>query len=279
VLLELALALPQPRIPSPAPAPDDVVRIELKRHFVGRVRLGLAARLRALLLAARPLAGLAEELPPTLLTAQPLGQLIAPGLAELFVLGLIGRPNLGQDLARDLIEGVIDLRAGVAGDPRAIDRHHARLDQTRPLTQPEHVTEQVAKRPLMPADKPRDRRVIGHQVRGDHPEGHVLATVTLDRPRGTHPGRKRVEHERDHQRRLIGSPAMTIGPIGRIEPRQVHLGHRLDHKPRQMIGRQPLPHIRRQQEPLPTTTLNEVLAHGRHSINPAGQTPLYATAV
>jgi hypothetical protein len=96
VLLELALALPQPRIPSPAPAPDDVVRIELKRHFVGRLRLGLAARLRALLLApARLLAGLAEELAPTLLGAQLLGQLIAPRLAELCVLGLIGRPNLG----------------------------------------------------------------------------------------------------------------------------------------------------------------------------------------
>jgi hypothetical protein len=47
------------------------------------------------LLAARVLAGLAEELAPTLLGAQLLGQLIAPRLAELCVLGLIGRPNLG----------------------------------------------------------------------------------------------------------------------------------------------------------------------------------------
>jgi len=54
---------------------------------------------------------------------------------------------------------------------------------------------------------------------------------------------------------------MTIGPIGRIERRQVHLGDRSDHKPRQMIDRQPLPHIRRQQEPLLTPILDEVLRH------------------
>ena len=101
MLLEPALALPQPRIPSPAPAPDDALRIELKRHFLGRLRLGLAARLRALLLAARLVTGLAKELPPPLLGAQLLGQLIAPGLAERFVLGLIDRLDLGPPVASE----------------------------------------------------------------------------------------------------------------------------------------------------------------------------------
>jgi hypothetical protein len=54
---------------------------------------------------------------------------------------------------------------------------------------------------------------------------------------------------------------MTIGPIGGIKRRQVHLRHRVDHKPRQMIGRQPLPHIRRQQESLLTPIFDEVLRH------------------
>jgi hypothetical protein len=56
---------------------------------------------------------------------------------------------------------------------------------------------------------------------------------------------------------------MTISPISGIERRHVHVRDRVDHKPRQMIRRQPLPHIGRQQETLPTTTLNEVLRHPR----------------
>jgi hypothetical protein len=40
--------------------------------------------------------------------------------------------------------------------------------------------------------------VIGHQVGGDHPVGHVLTTMTLDRPRRALPRRKRIEHERHH---------------------------------------------------------------------------------
>jgi hypothetical protein len=43
-----------------------------------------------------------------------------------------------------------------------------------------------------------------------------------------------------------------------------------------MIGRQPLPHIRRQQKPLLTLTLNEVLRHARRVY--AADGPLYATA-
>ena len=77
---------------------------------------------------------------------------------------------------------MIDLGAGVAGDPGAVDRHHARRDQARPVTQPQDVAEQVGKRLLVAADEPCDRRVIGHQVAADHSIGHVLATVTLDRP-------------------------------------------------------------------------------------------------
>lgn len=43
---------------------------------------------------------------------------------------------------------------------------------------------------------------------------------------------------------------MTIRPVRGIERGQVHVRDRVNHKPRQMIGRQPIPHIRRQQNPL-----------------------------
>jgi hypothetical protein len=71
---------------------------------------------------------------------------------------------------------------------------------------------------------------------------------------------------------------MTIGPISAIERRQIHLGHRVDHKPRQMIGRQPLPHVRRQQKSLLTATFDEILRHpGMLLARP--DRPVCATAV
>jgi hypothetical protein len=162
VLLELALALPQPRIAPLSSAPDDLVHVELKRHLGGYIRVGLADRLRALLFAPHVLARPAKELAPPRRRAQRLGQLITARLAERFVLGLVDRLDLGDDLARDLLESMVDLRAGVARDPGAVDRHHPGLDQPRPITQLQHVGEQLAQRALVAADEPRDRRVIGH---------------------------------------------------------------------------------------------------------------------
>jgi hypothetical protein len=260
VLLELAPTLPQPGIPPLPPAPHDLVGVEPKRHLIDHLRLGLGDRPSALPLAPQLLAGPAEELAPALRGAQLLGQLITTRLAELFVLGLVGRPDLRNDLARDLLELIVDLRAGVPRDPGAVDRHHPRPHQPRPGAELQHLAKQPGQRPLVAADEPRDRRVIGNQVAGDHTIGHVLATVTPARPRRTHPGREGIQDQRHHQRRLIRRPAVTIGPVSRIERRQVHPRHGVDHKPRQVVGRQPLPHIRRQQKPLLTATFYEFCA-------------------
>src|SRR5919108_277403 len=154
------------------------------------------AKLRPLPAAARALPSLAEELAPALRRPQLLRQLIAAGLAVELVLSLVGRPGLGQNLARDLVELAVDLGAGVTRDPGAIDRHHPRLHQPGPIAQLEHLAEQLGQRPLMAADEARDRRVIGNQIAGDHPVGHVLATVTLDRARRPLPGRERVQDKR-----------------------------------------------------------------------------------
>ena len=71
---------------------------------------------------------------------------------------------------------------------------------------------------------------------------------------------------------------MAVGPVGGRERRQVHLGHGVDHKPRQVIGRQPLPHVRRQQEALLTATFNEVLGHAGIPLTGTDRPPLHATA-
>jgi hypothetical protein len=59
-----------------------------------------------------------------------------------------------------------------------------------------------------------------------------------------------VQQQRDHHRRVIGRPRPAIPPIGRIKPVEVHLADGVDHEPREVILRQPIPNIRRHQEVL-----------------------------
>ena len=126
--------------------------------------------------------------------------------------------------------------------------------------------------------KARDRRVIGHPVRSDHTVGDVLNTLTLDHPRRPLPPRIPIEQQRDHHRRIVRRPAMAIEAIDAKEPRQIHLLDRVQHKPRQMALRQPLPKARRQQQHLIAITLDEVLRHTDSLLNPPDVIPIYATA-
>src|SRR6202035_3437327 len=121
--------------------------------------------------------------------------------------------------------------------------------------------EQATQRLLVAANEPRDRRVIRNQIGRDHPICNVLATVTLDPARGTLTRGIRVQDQRDHHPWVIRRPAMPVLAIRPIEALKIQLLDDLDHKPRQMILRQPIPHIRRQQIPLLTITINEVLGH------------------
>ena len=190
------------------------------------------------------------------------------------LLGLVGRLGLGHDLLRDLLELHVHIRVGAPSDPGAIDRHHPRLDQPRLVAQLEHLAEQLRQRLLVAADEPRHSHMIGNQVPSDHAKSNMLPAMTLDRARGTHPGREREQDHRHHQRRLIRRPAVTVSPIGGIERRQIHLLDGIDHEPRQMIRPEPIPHVRRQQKPLLTTTLNEVLRHAEIVLDSADGTAL-----
>jgi hypothetical protein len=64
-----------------------------------------------------------------------------------------------------------------------------------------------------------------------------------------------------HHRWFIRRRAVTIRPINAIERAQIQLRHRVDHESRQMIARQPITHVRRQQETLIPPALNEILRH------------------
>ena len=161
------------------------------------------------------------------------------------------------------------LPARVAVHLRAIDRDHPRLHQPRLRAQPEHRTEQLRQRVLVTRQEPRDRRVIRNKVRSDHPIRDVLPAVTLDPTRGPLLRRIRIQNERHHHRRLIRRAPVAVSAIRRIERREIQPLHRVDHEPRQMILRQPLPQRRRHQKRLLTTTFNKVLTHPGIQLNPA----------
>jgi hypothetical protein len=90
---------------------------------------------------------------------------------------------LGHDLPGELTEVTRRVRVRVARHARAVNRDHLRPHQPRLTAQPQHLAEQVSKRLLVTNHEPRDRRVISYQVAGNHPISHILAAVTLDRPR------------------------------------------------------------------------------------------------
>ena len=122
--------------------------------------------------------------------------------------------------------------------------------------------------------KPRDRGVIRQQVRADHPERHILHTPTLDRPQGTHPLRIRIQHHRDHLRRIRRTtPRPRTKPLK--EHRQIQLLNRVDHEQREMPRHQPIPQIRRQQQHLITINAKKFRAIPERvlTLNPARTDP------
>jgi hypothetical protein len=176
-LLELAAGAAQPPLPTLNAGDDPLcIKLELTARCRLRVWLGLLAvgLLPQLLLLRRP-----KELRASLRRAQLLRQLIAIQL----ILSLVSRPRLGEDLPHDLLKLTIGATTSVPRQTSAVDRDQLRLDQPRPIAQPQHLTEQLRQRRLMPNDEPGDRRMIRHHVPRDHSISHVLATVTLDRTR------------------------------------------------------------------------------------------------
>ena len=72
---------------------------------------------------------------------------------------------------------------GVGVNLRAVDRDHPDLHEPCLLAQPEHRAEQLGQRVLVAGAEPRDRRVIGLLLGGDHPVGDILDAPALDPPR------------------------------------------------------------------------------------------------
>ena len=148
------------------------------------------------------------------LTRRELGrQLIAALVAVTRVLFAVDLIGLAEDLPSDAVVVTRRVLGGVGVHLRAVDRDHADLDHPGPRAQPENTAEEVRDRVLVTLAKPRDRRVIGHLVRRDHPKRDVLHTRPLDPPRRALPTRIRVHQQRDHHRRIMRRATVTIRAI------------------------------------------------------------------
>jgi hypothetical protein len=72
-----------------------------------------------------------------------------------------------------------------------------------------------------------------------------------------------VDQQRDHHRRTVRRTAVPVGAVVGVERGQVDLLDDRDHEPREVIGRQPVIHARRQQEHLIAIASQEHLRHPR----------------
>ena len=120
----------------------------------------------------------------------------------------------------------------------------------------------------------RDRRMIRATHPGDHLERHVLPARPLNPPRPPVPARIRIQKQRHQHRRIVRSATRRTQPIPLGEPGQIHLLHRAQHRPHQMILRQPLPLRRRHQQHLPTLTTHEFSSHPGSLLNPPDGTDI-----
>ena len=235
MLIKLVARLTQPALTALHPG-DDRLWIEHERHALclGCLHLRVLA---AFTLARELLFGFAQRSAPTLTRSQMLGQLIAARIAVELILGSVDLARLLQDLPGELLVIEVAVMRGVRVHLRPIDRDHPDLHEARLPAEPQHLAEQARQRRLVAHTKARDRRVIGRQLASDHAVGDILHAATLDPPRGALAPRVRVHQQRHHHRRLKRRAAPPILAIGAIERREIHLLHRRQHEPREMVLR------------------------------------------
>jgi hypothetical protein len=103
--------------------------------------------------------------------------------------------------------------------------------------------------------------MVRDPVRRDHAKGDILTTTPFDPTARALADRIRVQQQRHHHRRLERGPTPAVLTIGAVEAAQIDLVDRIEHKPGQVILRQPLAQTRRKQKLLVAITRKEVLSH------------------
>jgi hypothetical protein len=143
------------------------------------------------------------------------------------------REQLG-DLGLEVGVGAVGRGGGVGLDLGAVQGDQPQAHHPGGRAQLQRGDQQSGQGSFVADPEPGDGHVIGRAVAGQDAKGDVF-----------------------------GAAAMPIGSIGGQERTQIELVDHVEHEPGQMIGWQPLAHIRWEQKGLVTVTGTEVVGHGR----------------
>jgi hypothetical protein len=139
--------------------------------------------------------------------------------------------------------------------------------------QQQHLQKRCLEGRLVGAPEGRDRVVVRMQVRRHQPNPDVAERRPLDPARGEDAVGVAVDQKRQHQARVI----LRLAARHRLglEGVQRHPLHRRHDEVRQVVLRQPVPHVRRQQERLVAAERNKrahrrILHHSPRDVNPTG---------
>ncbi len=236
--------------------------LRLRSGFAGGSRLGLQL-----------LASLADLLDPALLVRHPLRHLVpaplAPVLPILRIVGGLGpiepSPHFPLQSQLRLAHPLITHRlvlARVGLHLRAIVRHAPELDQSRLLTQLQHLHEQPLQGRQVALTKIAHRaKVRPVQSRHRHEVHPVLARLRNALGR-VHPLAVSVQQQCRHHHRVVGRVAPLLLLVrGQNLAKVQLLAFRVAHEMRDVIGRHEVHHRRRQQPALLHVPLTKGLRH------------------
>jgi hypothetical protein len=180
-------------------------------------------------------------------------QLVAARRPEQVILGGVHLGRLGENPRRSLPHpplAPVGRQRRVRRDLRTVQRNRAEPAHPAGRAHQQHLAEQAGQRRLMLTPEPGNGRVIRTMLRTNNPKRHVRHTQPLDLPARPLTQRIGVDQQSQHHRRVIPGPPGTTKTPPRMKLAQIQLADHIQHKPHQMIRRQPIPQIRRQQKRL-----------------------------
>jgi len=159
-----------------------------------------------------------------------------------------------SDHARDLLPQPVLTTVGVHGRVRrdlgCVDGHGAEPAESGASCHQQHLLEQAGERVLALDAEPRDRAMVRDVLSTQHSERHIGRAQPLDLTRGADATAVGIDEKAEQHLRVIPSSADPTPATTPIEIARIKNLDCVQQEPHQVIGGQPLPHVRRQQKRL-----------------------------